>query len=250
MAFAGMFIAAIFIVIAIIVFIIALIELIVGIVLMCKKKKVPAIIFFVLAAIPVIITVIVVSVYSYKQNNPQFETYDGGTVTLHMRDVNKMKDLLRAKDMDGLDKLLDKHPELIYYQDINRRTLLEFGLESCSVEVMEIAYDHGARFDEPVVFDRLIYDYSLQIFANDNYWCFLYSYDDDFEPWLNKGETTDEVIDALKFAVEHGAKADWVMSGDWTLSEMVREWAKSDGNYTSKDKELVRYANSVSYNTI
>ena len=246
MAFAGMFIAAIFIVIAIIVFTIALIELIVGIVLMCKKKKVPAIILFVLAAIPVIITVISVSVYMYKQNHPQFETYDGGTVTLNMRDVNKMMDLLRAKDMDGLDKLLDKHPDLIYYQDINRRTLLEFGVESCSVEVMEIAYDHGARFDEPTVFDGLIYDYSLEAFADENYWNFLYSYNDEFEPWLIKGETTDEVIDALKFAVEHGAKTDWDMVGGWTFADRIREWAKSDGNYTAKDRELVQYAKTVS----
>ena len=58
MAFAGMFIAAIFIVIAIIIYFIAFVELIVGIVLLCKKKKVPAIILFVLSAIPVIVTAV------------------------------------------------------------------------------------------------------------------------------------------------------------------------------------------------
>ena len=247
MAFAGMVIAAIFIVIAIVVFIIALIELIVGIILMRKKKKVPAIILFVLAAIPVIITVVGLSMYYYDQNHPEFETYDGSVVTLNMSDVNKMMDLLRKDDMDGLNKLLDKKPDLIYYQDINHRTLLEYGVQSCNVRIMEIAYDHGARFDAPTVFSGLIYDNSLEAFANDNYWLFLYSRDDDFEPAFEKGVVTDDMIEAAKFAVEHGASTVWPRRGTtWTFGDLVKDWATSDENYTAKDKELVRYARSVS----
>ena len=246
MAFAGMFIAAIFIVIAVILFFIALVELNVGIILMCKKKKVPAIILFVLSAIPVIVTAVGLCIYFYDINHPKFETYDGETVTVNMKYVNQMKDLLRAHDMDGLDALLDKHPELIYYQDINHTTVLEFGVHSCDVEIMEVAYDHGARFDEPTVFDNLIYDYSLEAFGDDAYWVFLYSYDDDFEPWLTMGVATDDMIEAAKYAVDHGASTVWVRYGStWTFADQMEFWVAQDGDINKKDRDLLRYAKSV-----
>lgn len=246
MAFAGMFLAAIFIIIALIAYAIALVEFIVGLVLLRKKKKIPGIILLVLSAIPAIVTIVFMSVTAVQNHFREFETYDGGTVTVNMTYVNRMQDLLRKKDMDGLDKLLDDHPELIYYRDINNTTLLEFGVRSCSVEVMEIAYDHGARFDEKTVFDHLVMDHSLESFADESYWCFLYSYDDDFEPWINPGETTDGIIEAAKFAVDHGAETVWERPGiTWTFAEQMENWTQRDGVYTDKDKELVRYAKSV-----
>ena len=246
MAFAGMFLAAIFIIIAIIVFIIAIAELIVGLILLHKKKKVPGIILIVLAAIPVIAAAIGISVYAFKTNHPEFETYDGSMVTVNMRYVRKMQQLLREDDIDGLGELLDKHPELIYYQDINHTTILEYGVKSCDVRIMETAYDHGARFDTPTVFDGLVYDYSLQHFADDHYWNFIYSYDEDFEPRFVMGDATDEMIEAAKFAVDHGAATVWPDNrSTWYFNDMIKGWVGSDDVFTSTDKDLIRYANSV-----
>lgn len=247
MAFAGMFIAAIFIIIAVIIYLIALIELIIGIVLLCKKKKVPAIILLVLSAIPAIVTTVLLSIYFYDINHPEFETCDGRTVTINMKYVNRMKDILREHDMDGLDAFLDKHPELIYYQDINHTTILEYGVKCCDVEIMEIAYDHGARFDEPAVFDSLTTAGSLENFADDAYWVFLYSRGDDFEPRFSMGVATDDMIEAARFAVDHGASTVWEHYGSpWTFADHIEWWVSEDGEVSSKDKELLRYARSVS----
>ena len=247
MAFAGMFIALIFIIIAAVIYLIALIELIIGIVLLCKKKKVPGIILIVLSVIPAIVTAIGLGVYFYNINHPEFETYDGRTVTINMKYVNRMEDLLREHDMDGLDALLDKHPELIYYQDINHTTILEYGVKSCDVEVMEIAYDHGARFDEPTVFDGLIYDASLEHFADEAYWVFLYSRGDDFESRFTMGVATDDMIEAARFAVDHGASTVWEHYGSpWTFADHMRSWVWEDGEVSRKDRDMLRYANSVS----
>ena len=247
MAFAGMFIAAIVIIVLIIIFIIALVELIIGLILLKKKKKVPGIILIVLAAIPVVLAIIGVSIYLYKYNHPEFERYDGSMVTVNMRDVKKMHQLLRDDDIDGLGILLDKHPELIYYQDINHTTILEYGVKSCDVRIMETAYDHGARFDAPTVFDGLVYDYSLQHFADDHYWNFIYSYGEDFEPRFVEGDATDDMIEAAKFAVDHGAVTVWpdTYNIKWDFSDKIKDWVGSDGDFTSTDKDLIRYANSV-----
>lgn len=248
MAFAGMFLGVVFIIIAIVIGFIAFTELVVGIILLIRKKKVPGIILLVLSAIPAVVLIVVIVVTAIQNQFRTFETYDGGTVTVNMTYVERMQDLLRDKDFDGLDALLDEHPELIYFQDNNHTTLLEFGVRSCSVEVMEIAYDHGARFDEETVFENLRMEHSLESFADYEYWCFLYTHSDVFEPWVVPGVTTDEVIEAAKFAVDHGAETVWQKNGiTWTFADKVDTWTMEDGEFTDKDRELVSYARSVSW---
>ena len=245
MAFAGMFLGAVFVIILIIIYAIAFIELIIGIILMIKKKKVPATILLVLAAIPAVITVIAISVLIYKNEFPKYDTYDGRKVTVSMKNVRIMKEYIRADDMDGLDELLDKHPELIYYQDNNHQSLLEYGLHDHNVEIMQIAVDHGSEFDAEPNFELLIYDYSLERFFDLGYWSFaLYKEPD--PPKIVYGETTDEMIEAAKFAIDHGAVTVWSRDvGRWTFADSVESWINGDNKISEKDQEFLDYARSV-----
>lgn len=147
---------------------IAFVELIIGIILLVKKKKVPGIILLVLSAIPVVVTVVLLIIAYFTAEYPEYDTYDGGTVTINMEDVRIMENIIRAKDMEGLDEYLDKHPELIYYQDDNHQTLLEYGLHDFNVEIMQTAVDHGAVFDAEPTFRNLRYDHSLENFSMKN----------------------------------------------------------------------------------
>ena len=138
MAFAGMFLGVVFIIIIAAVFLAAIIMRIIGIVLACKKKKVPATILIVISAIPTVVAIIVMCVFRYSATHAKCETYDGRQVTVNMRDVTAMKKYIEDNDMEGLDTFLSKHPELIYYQDNNHQTLLEYGLRDHNVKIMEI----------------------------------------------------------------------------------------------------------------
>lgn len=40
-------------------------------------------------------------------------------------------------------KLIEKHPEMIYYYDINRVTLLNYGMYNLNIEFKKIAIVHS-----------------------------------------------------------------------------------------------------------
>ena len=140
---------------------------------------------------------------------PTYETYDGGKVVIFTGDISHMKTLIGDGKYKDLDEWLDKHPELIYYLDHNQCGLIDFALYNCDVRLMEIAISHGARFDDSRRYDRLVYNASLQTFYyNLGYSGFVggrYHHEDDY----TSGVTTYEMIEAVKFAVNHGAAVKW-----------------------------------------
>jgi len=245
MAFAGMFLGTVFVVIAILIFFIAFVELIIGIILLVKKKKVPGIILLVLSAIPVVVTVVLLIIAYFTAEYPEYDTYDGGTVTINMEDVRIMKNIIRAKDMEGLDEYLDKHPELIYYQDNNHQTLLEYGLHDFNVEIMQTAVDHGAVFDAEPTFRNLRYDHSLENFFDEEYRTFAIGHEPDTPPYAS-GVATEEMIEAARFAIDHGADVEWDKNtGHYTFADHVEWWISSDGQISDKDNELLELARSA-----
>lgn len=249
MAFAGMFLGTVFIIIVLIVYFIAFVELIVAIVLTVKKHKKPAIVLYILSGIPAVITIAVVLILAFNAWFPEYKTTNGDTVRLAKSDITMMKTLIIRDDMVALDALLDSRPNLIYYQDINSMTLLEYGLFNSDVEIMQIAVDHGAIFDDPVVHSHLVYKNSLERFFYQDYWVFAYSYNNKPEPKVTSGVTTDEMIAAAKFAIEHGANTVWnknlPQGVTWDFPDAVQAWIESDGVISDKDQELLNLAKSA-----
>ena len=249
MAFAGMFLGTVFIIIVLIVYFIAFVELIIAIILTVKKHKKAAAVLYILAGIPAVITLIVVLISAYKLNFPEYKNADGETIRIAKSDIEMMKTLIRNDDMKSLDALLDSRPNLIHYEDINHITLLEYGLRNSNVEIMQIAADHGAKFDDPRIHAFLVYDYSLERFFDQDYWVFAYTNNDKPEPKVTQGVTTDEMIDAARFAIEHGAKVVWnnKLQPDMTYDfpDAVENWIKSDGVVSDKDQELLNLAKSA-----
>lgn len=250
MAFMGMVFGIIFLIFIAVVAIVVFILLIVAtILLICKRKK-PAIILYSIASVPVVISTVVIGIFIYKLNFPRYDTYDGHKVTISLSKSKKMKELIEADDMEGLDRLLDRNPELIYYLDNNHVNLLDYGLYNCNIEIMEIALDHGARFDDENAYDMLVYNSSLDgFFERLGYNIYRNSDETYYEP----GVTTDEMIEAIKFAVDNGAATTWEPSAfqnkdhDDSLAIVVSSWIKRDnGIVDGNDKKLLDYAKSVS----
>ena len=243
MAFMGMVLAGLALAVIIGIFVVAFILLIIATVLLIKKHKTAAIVLYIIGAIPGVLAVAGIIWLAVSQSHPQFQDYNGNTVTLNMSDVNKMKQCIVRHDMTGLADLLDKKPELIYYLDQNQTSLLEYGLSNCDLEIMQIAVDHGARFDDENAFGKLIYRCSLDDFFDFDYWGFAYTFDTKPEPRFRDGETTDEIIAAAQFAIDHGAAVTWKhYDTTETFADSVRWWIEEDGVISDKDKELLALA--------
>lgn len=80
---------------------------------------------------------------------------------------------------------------------------------------MQCALNHSEQFNDP----------TLNI--NGNFLCHFFAY-------MN-GNTTNEIINTVKFALEHGAE---VVHKDWNLHERAKKWVMNDGFVSRKDEEL------------
>jgi hypothetical protein len=143
-------------------------------------------------------------------------------------------------DVDGLRKLVNDHPELVYFYDSNRVMLLDYGLYNCDIDIMQIALDNGAIFDEPLRYDHMTFFSSLDSFFSELDYP---SWERDVSELTIDGETTDEMLSALEFAINNGAAVRWdVNHEDLTdnFYDEVLSWVEIDGQVSDKDNELLK----------
>lgn len=146
------------------------------------------------------------------------ETSDG-EVKIKNTICDKYKEYVTSMNIEKINEILEKYPALIYYEiheDCNRQTLLFYGLYHCNIDMMQCALKHSEKFNDP----------KLNINSN-----FLQS----FFNYVN-GNTTDEIIDTVRFALEHGAK---VVYEHWDLYERAKKWVMNDDVVSKKDNELL-----------
>lgn len=170
MAFIGILLANIVLlilfVISIVILIVMLVLLILGIVFAVKKKKTLATIFFSIdGAILIIIAIIVIAIYCFI-NAPKSETFEtpDGEKTVSAEIISQMEESINCNDTEDVDDILDEYPELIYYYESSYTSILHKATELGNLEVAECILDHGAEYDDEIIMDHLIYDYSLEYY--------------------------------------------------------------------------------------
>ncbi len=143
--------------------------------------------------------------------------------------VAKYDKCIETLNIKKLNKLLNKHQELIYCGPYGvDRGLIDYGLVALDIEIMQCAMNHGAVFDD-INFSR---KNSLQ-----NFFGYIQgSYYMKKENRITDGVTTDEIINAIKFALEHGAR---VADDKWNFYEQAFQWVQKDNVISQKDEELL-----------
>ena len=231
MAFIGMVFAGAFFLFLAAVGFIGLVMLIIGIAVR-KKYKIASNVLLVLASIGIIIPIGVV-VYLIMPKTQVFET-EIGTVKIRPGWISQYNEYLANNDTEKIQSLFDKHPEMIYYYDIIRKTLLIYGQEHLNVEIMQIAVDHGAKFDDPYIYDRKIFENSFDSFFSGVDWG-----ENGFPPF---GETTDDVINTVRFMIDNGASLKYATKREGIFQnfyEQAESWVMKDGVRSEKDIELL-----------
>lgn len=215
MAFLGFtFLILIFSILLKLMIIFAVIFLVAGLMLL-KTHETIAIILFILSGLNLIgVTAWKIYEYNFKET---IVTSDG-EVKIKQAKCLKYEEYVESANIEKINELLGKYPEMIYYKihDENRQTLLFYGLYHCDIDIMQCALNHSKRFNDP----------ALNINGN-----FLRN----FFAYMN-GNTTDEIINIVKFALEHGAE---VVYENWNLYERAEKWVMNDGIVSRKDKELL-----------
>lgn len=234
MAFMGMVFAGIFFFVLGIMVLIGFALLIIGMVTR-KKHKTTSNVLFVFSAVNIIIPIGLI-IFMLSPHAEEFDTPEG-KIRFSPQCISRYKDNLKNGDADNMRKLFDENPKMIYYFDINVTTLLEYGKGNLNIDFMQIALDHGARFDDPYIYNRLIYCCSFESFFRD------LDYPKNEKTVLHTaGETTDDIIKTVKFMIENGAAVKYPeskYSQYENFYQAAADWVMRDDYESPKDKELL-----------
>ena len=140
-------------------------------------------------------------------------------------------------NIEELRKLINKHPEMIYYYNANQVSLLDYGMYTLNLELMQLALDHGAIFDDPLRYDDFTYENSFDSFFDLLGYC-----NPELQEKLQLGETTDEIIETVEFMLNHGASLEYETTnknGFQNFYEEAEDWIMIDSELSEKDRELL-----------
>lgn len=227
MAFMGIFLSWIFIALAIVLIGGLLLCLLIGIILLCTKKKKFSAIPFTIAGIDLVIIIVAASLVLTPLLNWEIEYPDGSKGTVPSDKGMEFFTALEDDDMDTVKKLLDKNPELVFLRSSNYITILDFAMRDGNLELMKTAVDHGAVFD--------FYDPHLSYRTS-----FAYLYSNADEIPLPREQ---KLYDMTEYMIEKGAAMEWERyNRQYSLLTMMIYYI-TDDDYISRDElKLIKLA--------
>lgn len=203
MAFMGMVLGAIFIVILLCIaglmllfFTAAIILKIIGKVKENKKVKRAGTVFIVLGSVFAVPLVLLGGYIWFTIAFVKVDLPNGHTAYELNSNYNKVisyADNGDEESIEELEKLLDKHPNLVYIRDNNSRSVLEYGIENGNSGLVRLALDKGAVFDDPAIYEHRAYvKTSMEDFINSLY----------------DRQITEDDVEIIKMMFEEGASTD------------------------------------------
>ena len=225
MAFMGLMFAFVFFLIIGVLAFSMIVCFIIGLILKNKKRLLSKILLTISGVILAIFIVGTVAVLIPKPET--IETPDG-EVTVMSNVTKKFNTALQDKDLETVDKLTDRYPELIYYLDINKLDPLQYFADKNNVDGVKLMIEKGARFDNGLTLKHRITEYA-------------------FNDYFHSGEsptheTRKEIIELM---VENGAQVNY---DDAVYSETKKSsalfgvvyWAVYDGHIDEYELEAAQ----------
>ena len=203
MAFMGMVLGAIFIVILLCIaglmllfYTAAIILKIIGKVKDNKKVKRVGTVFIVLGSVFAVPLVLLGGYVWFTIAFVKVDLPNGHTAYELNSNYNKVISYADNGDEESIEelvKLLDKHPNLVYIRDNNSRSVLEYGIENGNSGLVRLALDKGAVFDDPAIYEHRAYvKTSMEDFINSLY----------------DRQITEDDVEIIKMMFEEGASTD------------------------------------------
>jgi len=154
MAFIGLLLADIFLLLIFIGLVITLIFFIVGIILAIvgkvKNSRVPKIlgtVFSIVSGVILLTAAVIIGIFYYNFSHSTVTMPSGEEVEYATYDVDKMIEYTKSRQNDKLRKLIEKKPELLYVPN-DGMNLIDVAMLCKNTEAVQIALDNGLEFDE------------------------------------------------------------------------------------------------------
>lgn len=277
MAFMGLFVASILLVILIIAVIASVIFGITAIVFKIvgkkkdnKKFKITGNVFLTLSIVNIAPIIILAGYLTYKSLFVEVILPNGESNDVSNKSAIRMMELAHEgsdESIDEIEKLIDKSPDLVYFHDQNRKSILDIGLENGNADLVRTAIEHGAVIDNPERYEHMAYtktsmeDYlenmigreftrdDIEIInllfennADTSYKAKIYYYSNPFgmAVWgilYNDGIVTDDELEFIQVIIDNGITYDKELilienlSSNHSFSDEYHSNIKKDDNY-------------------
>lgn len=238
MAFMGMFVGTILLIVTTIVIILSVIFIITAIILKIigkkkdsKKLKITGNVFLVLGIVNIAPIIIFIGYLTYKSHFAEVELPDGKTKDVSIKSAYKVMELSRDgsdEAIEELEKLLDKNPDLVFFHDNNRESILEAGLENGDADVVKMAIEHGAVIDNPERYEHMAYVKTTM---------------QDYFGGMTGREFTREDIEIIKILFENGADTSYKLRVHYYSNALgMAVWGilYNDGVVTDDELEFIQ----------
>lgn len=235
MAFMGM----VFGVVAIVIFIVILLFMIaflitatilktIGKIKDSRPMRIAGNVFLVLGIINAIPVVLIIGSIIFDSFFTKVSLPDGKEAYVSLKDISIMQELAVTDSddaMDELDELLSESPNLVYYLDANVESVLDYGLENGNSEVVEIALNNGAIYDDPQRYDRMAYVHNSMDYYLDE---------------LISREITEDDVRIIELMFENGASTNYKNSHYSVYSNLFGKavWAVLYNDEAVTDTEI------------
>ena len=181
MAFAGMFLLVIFFIIFVVLIIVAIAFGITAIVLKIvgkvkdnRKIKTTGNVFLTLSIISITPIVLFTGYLKFNYTFATIHLPNGGIRYASNKTAFGIIDLAYDGSDEAIaeiEKLLDKNPNLVYFHDNNRMSILDVGLENGNAKLVRTAIEHGAVIDNPERYERMAHvETSMEEYLKNMIW--------------------------------------------------------------------------------
>ncbi len=163
MAFMGMFIIFVILVLLFIAFNTMIVSFILAIVSTNKKKTVSSVIFWSIGSL-LLTGFIILGVLIFGPKSVEIETPTGQFAKVPKKEANAYIEAISQEDIQTTKAKMDRYPELIYYTGFNGQSPLDKASNTLNIELAECVINHGAVYDDKFMHRESIYNYSLEYF--------------------------------------------------------------------------------------
>lgn len=223
MAFMGMVIAAIFILLVLGLFTTMIVMFIIGMVLRKKKKITSCVLLTISGIIFVLFAVGIISLIIPK--DVEIETPEG-IMTVKSNITKKYENAVYDDDLETVDSLLTQYPTLLYKLDMNSLDALQYYANNNNIDGVKCLLKHGAYFDNGVTLQKRITEYALS----------------DYFGSINDSSDRETTEEMLKLMIDNGANVNYdnaVYSSNVGAIFNAVYWICSDSKIDDTEVDIV-----------
>jgi len=195
MAFMGMVIIAIVLLLLLIAFTVMVTLFVLAIVFKIRKKTVPSIICTTVGTL-ILAAFIYLGVVIFGPKSVKIVTPTGEITKISRDEAHAFTEAISQEDFQTVITLMDKYPDLIYYSGFKEQPPLDKASNTLNIEIVQFLLDHGAKYDDKFTHKDSIYHYSLESFLTSQ----------STEDFVDHSV---EINNMVRFMLENGASVDF-----------------------------------------